>query len=251
MAKKKAATKKKVSKKSTKKKKFSKKISSKTIKQKSSSSKAVSSKVNSKKSSKMKSSINSGNKSSLKKMNYSEIDRLIMEMFLLEESLVIQDIKTELNLTDSEIDKSIKRLESKKKIIAKSIMEVSKWTTAIFKVDDYGLSLKTKKKSQKLVWNTYNDCPCFLCPRIHKCSSGQNYNNPKSCEHLSKWLEASVNNISYVSPFHPNFELKKKKKPSSAKDEVNVEVKAEVKAEVKEEVKEDGKEKAKVEAAIK
>jgi len=251
MTKKKAATKKKVSKKSTKKKKISKKTSSKKTKQKSSSSKAVSSKVKSKKSSKKKSSIKSGNKTSLKKMNYSEIDRLIMEMFLLEESMVIQDIKSELNLTDSEINKSIKRLESKKKIIAKSVMEVSKWTTAIYKVDDYGLTPKTKKKSQKLVWNTFNDCPCFLCPRIHKCSSGQNYNNPKSCEHLSNWLEASVNNIAYVSPFHPNFELKKKKKPSSAKEEVKEELKVEVKVEVKEEGKEEGKEKAKVEAAIK
>ena len=136
------------------------------------------------------------------------------------------EIKEELNLTDSEIIKSMKRLESKKKINIKSVMENSKWTTAIYKVDDYGLTPKTKKKSPKLVWNTFNDCPCFLCPRIHKCSSGQNYNNPKNCEHLTKWLEASVNNVAYISPFHPNFELKKKKRPAGkdqAKEEVKVE----------------------------
>ena len=196
MAKKKAATKKKVSKKSTRK-KTSKKTSSKKTTKKSTSSKAVSIKIKSKKSSKKKSISKSDNKSSTKKMNYSEIDKLIMEMLDINPELFIDEIKTQLNLTDSEINKAIKRLKSKKKIIKKSIMEGSKWNTALFKIDDYGLNPKAKKKS-KLTWNTANDCPCFLCPVIYKCTSGQNYNNPKNCDYLSKWLESSVNNIPYV-----------------------------------------------------
>ncbi|MHA1720688.1 MAG: hypothetical protein ACTSWX_13750 [Promethearchaeota archaeon] len=223
MAKKKSS--KKVKKKSTKKtaktKVQSKKSSAKASKKKSKSSKAVSSKAQSKKSSKKRSPQKSDNKTSLKKLNYSEIDKRIMEILLTKDSVVISDVKTQLNLTDSEVTKSIKRLESKKKITSKSIMDKSKWTTAIFKIDDYGLTLtsKTKKNSQKLVWDTFNDCPCFLCPKVHKCSSGQNYNNPKSCVDLSNWLDASVNNIPYISPYHPNFELKKKKSQSNVKDE--------------------------------
>ncbi len=234
MAKKKAAIKKKISKKTTRKKKISKKRSSNISKKKKSSSKAVSSTKKSLTRSKKKSSTKSAKKTSVKKINYSEVDKLIMAMFILSDTILIDKIKDELKLTDSEIIKSMKRLESKKKINIKSVMENSKWTTAIYIVDDYGLTPKTKKKSPKLVWNTFNDCPCFLCPRIHKCTSGQNYNNPKNCEHLSKWLEASVNNVAYVSPFHPNFELKKKKRPADkdkAKEEVKVEAKEEVKVE--------------------
>ena len=239
----KKSTKKKVSKKTTKKKKISKKSSSKKTKQKSSSSKAVSSQVKAKKGSKKKKSAKSDNKSSVKKMNYSEIDKLIMEMLDISPELFIDDIKKQLNLTDSEINKAIKRLESKKKIIKKSIMEGSKWNTTLFKVDDYGISPKTKKKS-KLIWNTINDCPCFLCPVINKCTLGQNYNNPKDCEHLSIWLEASVTNILYVSPFHPNFEMKKKKSKSSITKEKEAEAERE-KAREAEREKEREKEKEK------
>ena len=243
MAKKKTSSKKKVSKKSTKKKKTSKKTSSKKTKQKSSSSKAVSRKVKTKKSTKKKSTAKSDNKTSAKKMNYSEIDKHILELLEETPELFIEDIKTQLNITDSEINKAIKRLKSKKKIIKKSIMDGSKWNTTLFKVDDYGIPPKAKKKS-KLVWNTFNDCPCFLCPVIYKCTSGQNYNNPKDCEHLSKWLEASVNNIPYKSPFHPNFELKKKKSKSSITEEKEAEAAREAEKE-KEREKEKGKEKGK------
>ena len=241
MAKKKAATKKKISKKSTKKKKTSKKTSSKKITKKSKSSKAVSSKTKSKKSTKKKSVSKSDNKSSTKKMNYSEIDKLIMEMLDIKPELFIDEIKIQLNLTDSEISKAIKRLKSKKKIIKKSIMDGSRWNTTLFKIDDYGINPKAKKKS-KLIWNTFNDCPCFLCPVIYKCTSGQNYNNPKSCDYLSKWLESSVNNIPYVSPFHPNFELKKKKSKSSITKEKEAEAAREAE---KEKAREAEKEKAK------
>jgi len=247
MAKKKTATKKKVSKKSTKKKKISKKTSSKKTKQKSSSSKtkAVSSKAISKKSTKKKSVSKSDNKSSSKKMNYSEIDKLIMEMLDIKPELFIDEIKIQLNLTDSEISKAIKRLKSKKKIIKKSIMDGSRWNTTLFKIDDYGINPKAKKKS-KLIWNTANDCPCFLCPVINKCTSGQNYNNPKNCDYLSKWLESSVNNIPYVSPFHPNFELKKKKSKSSITKEKEAEAEREkVREAEREKAKEAEREKAK------
>jgi len=225
MAKKKTATKKKTSKKLTKK-KTSKKTSSKKTTKKSSSRKAVSKKVSSKKTlkktSKKKPTSKSDNKSSAKKMNYSEIDKHIMEMLDINPELFIDEIKTQLDLTDSELNKAIKRLKSKKKITKKSIMEGSKWNTTLFKIDDYGMAPKPKKKAV-LVWDTANDCPCFLCPVIYKCSSGQNYNNPRSCDFLSNWLEASVNNVPYVSPFHPNFELKKKKSKSSITKEKEAE----------------------------
>ena len=122
-------------------------------------------------------------------------------------------------------------------------MDGSKWNTTLFKVDDFGITLKAKKKS-KLIWNTANDCPCFLCPVIYKCTSGQNYNNPKSCDYLSKWLESSVNNIPYVSPFHPNFELKKKKSKSSITKEKEAEAARQAEKE-KEKAKEAESEKAK------
>ncbi|QEE15373.2 hypothetical protein DSAG12_01198 [Promethearchaeum syntrophicum] len=232
MAKKKTATKKKISKKSTKK-KSSKKTSSKKTSKKSSSPKAVSKKIKSKKTSKTTTS-KSNTKSSVKKMNYSEIDKYIMEMLEFHPQLFTDEIKIQLDLTDSELNKAIKRLKSKKKIIKKSIMEGSKWNTALFKIDNYGLSPKPKKKAV-LVWDTANDCPCFLCPVIYKCSSGQNYNNPRSCDYLSNWLEASVNDIPYVSPFHPNFELKKKKSKSSITKEKEKELEREKEKELKKE----------------
>ena len=108
----------------------------------------------------------------------------------------------------------------------------------LFKIDNYGMALKPKKKAV-LVWDTANDCPCFLCPVIYKCSSGQNYNNPRSCDYLSNWLDASVNHVPYVSPFHPNFELKKKKSKSSITKEKEKEAEKE-----KEKEKELEKEKA-------
>ena len=214
---------KKTKKKSTK--KSTKKSPKKTTKKKSSkvSSKSKSSSAKTKLSSSISPKSGGGSKEAgkSKKKNYSLIDK---EIFALLEKqpkhqLILTDIETILELSLEEVKKAIKRMENKNppKINAKLVMDASRWVTQITKVEDYGSSSKSKKKSNKLVWKTENDLPCFICPYISKCSLGQLQYNPKICPFMTLWLQTSIKGEKYTeNPFHPKFIDKKSAKAKEA-----------------------------------
>jgi len=99
------------------------------------------------------------------------------------------------------------------RIRSKLVMQQSRWMTQISKVEDYGLDLSTPKKTPKLVWETLNDLPCFICPYNQKCNDGQELYNPTCCPYLTDWLMSTLNGeIPFQgNPFHQTYELKKKK----------------------------------------
>lgn len=157
-----------------------------------------------------------------KKINYSEVDNQILDLLELqpEHILYFDVIETQFGFSVDEIKKACKRLENKNppKITTKLVMENSKWITRIKKVENYGLDISPKKKSSKLVWNTANDEPCFICPYIKKCSDGQELYNPKSCAWLTDWLISTVNSTEPFTgnPFHPDYTSKKSRADSKA-----------------------------------
>ena len=93
-------------------------------------------------------------------------------------------------------------------------MENSRWINRVTKIEDYGLKIKSKKKSSKLIWDTVNDLPCFICPYIKKCNYGQKHYNPKECEWLTEWLISNITTTEKFTknPFHPDYTSKKAKK---------------------------------------
>jgi hypothetical protein len=219
MPKKKKTTKKKTTKKktTTKKSKATKKTSKAAVK-KSKAKKASKKKTSKAKKSKKSTSssksnkIKSSKKSSTKKKNYSEIDKSFLDLVNLNQKILLLDLKEELNLSTDEVKKALLRLESKGKITYRLVMTNGKWLNEVRHINYYGEDpAKRKKGAPKLVWDTVNDCPCFICPSIKNCETRQEYMNPESCDHLSLWISSQIDDIAYVNPFKVNFDKKKKK----------------------------------------
>lgn len=112
----------------------------------------------------------------------------------------------------SDITLAIRRLKDLSKVRTKLVMDDSKWITQVKKIQDYGESAKDGGNG-KLSWEPYNDLPCFICPYSHKCDEGQKQYNPRTCPWLSDWLLCSIKDEKYTAnPFHPEYEVEKKKK---------------------------------------
>ncbi|MCF2142061.1 MAG: hypothetical protein K9W44_18575 [Candidatus Lokiarchaeota archaeon] len=153
---------------------------------------------------------------STKRKNYFAVDKQILLALTNapNNSLVVDELIERFNLSRDEIDKSIKRLESKDppKIRTNLVMYQSRWVKQITKIDDFGITVKKQNKSKKLVWETINDLPCFICPFSKKCNEGQKQYNPKKCPYLTDWLISSINNEQYLgNPFHQEYDSKKTK----------------------------------------
>lgn len=145
----------------------------------------------------------------LKKKNYSEIDRDLFDQINQDKKISLHDVEDQLELTEDEAKKAMKRLESKGKIKVHTVMDKGKWITEAEIVDNYGIEMK-KNKVTKSVWDTQADCPCFTCPSVKRCSEGQEMFNPKNCEHLTKWLECQLIKAPFNCPFKANFEAESK-----------------------------------------
>ena len=145
----------------------------------------------------------------IKKKNYSEIDRDLFDQINQDKKISLHDVEDQLELTEDEAKKAMKRLESKGKIKVHTVMDKGKWITEAEIVDNYGIEMK-KNKVTKSVWDTQADCPCFCCPSVKRCSEGQEMFNPKNCEHLTNWLECQLKKSPFTSPFKANFEIESK-----------------------------------------
>ncbi|WP_457558115.1 hypothetical protein [Candidatus Harpocratesius sp.] len=153
---------------------------------------------------------------STKRKNYFAVDKQILLSLTNapNNSLVVDELIERFNLSRDEIDKSIKRLENKDppKIRTNLVMYQSRWVKQITKIDDFGINVKKQNKSKKLVWETINDLPCFICPFSKKCNEGQKQYNPKKCPYLTDWIVSSINNEQYLgNPFHQEYDSKKGK----------------------------------------
>lgn len=205
--------KKKTTKSSQKKKKSASKKTSakKKVSQKKSTSKKAPAK--SKKSTKKKAAVK---KTSVKKASYMSIDKQILLALsnAPDNSLVVDEIQEKLNISSEDLEKSIKRLITKEppKIRTNLVMYQSRWVKQLTKIEDFGIDSKKDAKSEKLVWDTLNDLPCFICPYTKKCNEGQKQYNPKKCPYLTDWLICSINGEKYTgNPFHLLFDSKKEK----------------------------------------
>lgn len=151
-----------------------------------------------------------------KRLNYSSIDKQILSALVNanNNALVMDEIEEKLHISEEEIEKSIKRLENKvpPKIRTSTVMYKSKWVKQLTKIDDYGLKATKTSKSTKMVWETMNDLPCFICPFSKKCNEGQETYNPKTCPYLTDWLVTSLKGEEYTgNPFHQEYDSKKSK----------------------------------------
>lgn len=112
----------------------------------------------------------------------------------------------------SEITLAIRRLKETSKVRTKLVMDESRWITQVKKIQDYGEPSKDSDNG-KLTWDPFNDLPCFICPYSSKCDEGQKQYNPRTCPWLSDWLMCSIKEEKYTAnPFHPEYEVEKKKK---------------------------------------
>ena len=151
-----------------------------------------------------------------KRKNYSEMDKEVLDYINAAGTIpiLIDKIAHNLDLSFDEIKKSLVRLENKNppKIQTRLVMEDSRWILEIRKIEEYGID-HSKKKVSKLIWDTVNDMPCFICPFSSKCSEGQELYNPKTCPYLTEWLMTTINKGDYHNnPFHPEFDVKKKRR---------------------------------------
>ncbi len=151
-----------------------------------------------------------------KRKNYSEIDKEVLDYINVAGStpILMDNIAHSLDLSRDEVKKSLSRLENKNppKIQTRLVMEDSRWVLEIRKIEEYGID-HSKKKVSKLIWDTVNDMPCFICPFSSKCSEGQELYNPKTCPYLTEWLMITINKEEYHNnPFHPEFDVKKKRR---------------------------------------
>ncbi|MHA1796365.1 MAG: hypothetical protein DRO88_01210 [Promethearchaeia archaeon] len=155
-------------------------------------------------------------KAPTKKTNYIATDKQIL-MTLTNApnySLVMDELQEKLKISLEELEKSIKRLLAKDppKIRTNLVMYQSRWVNQITKIDDFGITPKKQTKTGKLVWDTLNDLPCFICPYTKKCNEGQKQYNPKKCPYLTDWLLCSIDGEPYMgNPFHQIFDSKKVK----------------------------------------
>lgn len=126
--------------------------------------------------------------------------------------LLSHEIANELGTESSEITLAIRRLKENSKIRTKLVMDDSRWITQVKKIHDIDADGKSSS-AENLVWEPFNDLPCYICPFTRKCDEGQKQYNPRTCAWLTDWLLCCVNDEKYAAnPFHPEYEVEKKKK---------------------------------------
>lgn len=154
------------------------------------------------------------NRTPKKRINYSEIDKKVLTI-IQQNGKIYSDSLSELipEINYKYIEKSLKRLESKKKIQLSSDIVGGIRKILIRFIEEYEIKDKSSIiEKEALCWETLNDCPCFLCPDIKKCNLGQNEKNPITCPDIIEWMQHSINNKKYVSPFKENLDIEKLKK---------------------------------------
>ncbi|MHA1821700.1 MAG: hypothetical protein ACTSU2_07100 [Promethearchaeota archaeon] len=143
------------------------------------------------------------NKKRHKFKNYAEIDREIYEIVREKRDIVKDELKGLMDLDDKILDNAIKRLENKQKITIKNDIIEGVRKEILKYIEEYEIVDQSEviSKDDPLTWDTLSDCPCFLCPDLKTCSSGQNDKNPQNCQYLAEWIRCSLNNEKYENPF--------------------------------------------------
>lgn len=159
-----------------------------------------------------------------KKRNYSEVDKAILDYIKKHRKRLYEDFLQDLQVSNNELAKSLKRLEGKDKVAIKFEMEDVKYKKYV-----YYSETPVKNKSSGIEYkdfNSFNNLPCLLCQDLRKCNLEQDTFNPISCDFLNEWIEKGKTDEPYDNPFKYRYEDMKKK---ADKDDV-VEEEEEAKA---------------------
>lgn len=144
-----------------------------------------------------------------KKRNYSEVDKLIIEYIKKHRRRLYDLFLTDLQISEAELSKSLKRLEAKEKIIIKSEMEDVKYKKYIY-YNEIPVKLKPGEGNY-IAFNEFNNLPCMLCPDLKKCNLEQDTYNPINCDYLNGWIETDYKGEKFENPFKYRYEDLKKK----------------------------------------
>jgi len=150
-----------------------------------------------------------------KKKGFMEIDKEILELICTEKEIYSNEICVKLKLNPKLVERSLKRLEQKHRIIIKSDVIQGLRRDLVKFIEDYTINnpnLISSTHKGELKWDTLGNCPCFLCPFINKCNPGHQDHNPTTCPPLEEWIHCSINKIPYQNPYLRYYEEKKKKK---------------------------------------
>lgn len=138
-----------------------------------------------------------------KKKSYSEIDRDILSLIETRKIMHRDELSDLFELDEKTIEKSLGRLEGKQKISMHSDVVEGVRKDKITYVEEYKIKDRSEiiDKNDPVAWETLGDCPCFLCPDITKCNTGQIETNPIKCMHLVEWLNCQLIETVYKNPF--------------------------------------------------
>lgn len=153
-------------------------------------------------------------KTIVKRKSYAEIDKEVFELIKQSREIYFEEILKKLEIDEKFLEKSISRLSTKQKIKISSDIKNGLRKEVLSYIEDYESLPKPDQKTEKVdpvKWDTLGDCPCFLCPEINRCNTGQNEVNPIICEYLIKWMNYCLIGKPYTSPFRGVIEDKKKK----------------------------------------
>ncbi|GAB4316440.1 MAG: hypothetical protein Kow0069_18640 [Promethearchaeota archaeon] len=95
-----------------------------------------------------------------------------------------------------ELNQALSALYFEKKVFRTRVLERGAW------MYEFRLSDEKKPLSAKKEWETMGNCPCFVCPDLSKCNTGQNRYNPQYCQHMSQWIACSLEGVEYAHKFY-------------------------------------------------
>ncbi|MHA1341258.1 MAG: hypothetical protein ACTSRZ_14755 [Promethearchaeota archaeon] len=158
--------------------------------------------------------ITNKNSKSRKRRSYSKIDKQVLKLVSQENEIYFDVISEQLDINPKILERSLRRLEQKHKITFEYdiIQGVRKEKVKFIKEYEISNNNSIISKNGQVEWETLGDCPCFLCPNTDKCNPGHTEFSPIKCEHIHEWIQCSLSNTPYKSPYYKYYEEKKKKK---------------------------------------
>lgn len=164
-----------------------------------------------------KKSSKKSSKKSKKRRNYSEIDKQVFLIIEKVERIYFHELHKKLEDEDISakiLKNSLERLAKKHKITLCNDLQEGVRRERIDLVEQYDLkdSESLTKGEKEFLLDSFGNCPCFLCPVVDRCSTGQNELNPVHCEHLKEWLRCNIEGEEYDNPFTEDIEEEPHKK---------------------------------------
>lgn len=97
--------------------------------------------------------------------------------------LLQSDLWRCLNTNSREGSRIAQKLEKKGLVRRSRELCEGRWTYRLYVDDEVQIS--------EIIWNTFNQCPCFTCEHLIRCGPSQNI-SPNSCVSLDNWLLIQV-----------------------------------------------------------